>query len=88
MRWGRARGKHSVGEKPKKPFQFAQNNSLKVDFQASRITSKRGLILVRELDERLGLSELIEQYLTDFRGKNTQLAFAEDWFPHERFRVF
>jgi len=60
MRWGRARGKHSVGEKPKKPFQFACKASLKVDFQASRVTSKGGLILVRGLDEPLGLSELIE----------------------------
>jgi len=59
---------------------------LKVDFQASRVTSEGGLILVRVLDERLGLSERIEQHLTDFWGKNTQLPFAEDRLPRERFR--
>lgn len=32
------------------------------------------LILVRELDERLGLGDLIAYYLTDSRrGRNTQL---------------
>jgi hypothetical protein len=49
---------------------------LKVDFQGSRVTSDGGLILVRELDERLGFSELIEQHFTDSRGKNTQLPLA------------
>jgi hypothetical protein len=32
---------------------------------------------VRELDERLGFSELIQQHLTDSRGKNTQLPLAD-----------
>jgi len=32
---------------------------------------------VRELDERLGFSELIQQHLTDPRGKNTQLLLAD-----------
>ena len=32
---------------------------------------------MRELDERLGFSELIEQHLTDSRGKNTQLPLAD-----------
>jgi hypothetical protein len=50
---------------------------LKVDFQGSRVTSDGGLILVRELDERLGFSGLIEQHLTDPRGKNTQLPLAD-----------
>ena len=50
---------------------------MKVDFQGSRVTSDGGLVLVRELDERLGLSELIEQHLTDSRGKNTQLPLAD-----------
>jgi hypothetical protein len=62
-----------VGEKQDQPFQLSFNASLKVDFQGSRVTSDGGLVLVRELDERLGLSELIEQHLTDSGGKNTQL---------------
>jgi hypothetical protein len=58
-----------MGEKPNQPFQFSFNRSLKVDLQGSRVTSDGGLILVRELDERLGLGELIERYLTDPLGK-------------------
>jgi hypothetical protein len=50
---------------------------LKVDFQGSRVTSDGGLLLVRELDERLGLGELIERHLTDGRAKNTQLPLAD-----------
>jgi hypothetical protein len=60
------------------PFQLSFNASLKVDFQGSRVTSDGGLILVRELDERLGFGELIEQHLTDSRRwKNTQFPFAD-----------
>jgi len=54
------------------------NSSLKVDFQGSRVTSDGGLVLVRELDERLGLSELMERHLSDSRrGKNIQLPLAD-----------
>jgi hypothetical protein len=35
------------------------------------------LILVRELDEHLGLSQLIEQHVTDPRGTNTRLPLAD-----------
>ncbi|MCP5109843.1 MAG: IS1380 family transposase, partial [bacterium] len=45
--------------------------------QGSRITSDGGLILVRELDERLGLSELIGEHLTDHRGPNSRLPLAD-----------
>jgi hypothetical protein len=56
------------------PFQLSFNSSLKIDFRGSRVTSDGGLILVRELDERFGLGELIERHLTDSRhGKNIQL---------------
>ena len=67
-----------MGEKQNQPFQLSFNASLKVDFQGSRVTSDGGLILVRELDERLGFGELIAQHLTDSRrGKNTQLPLAD-----------
>jgi hypothetical protein len=66
-----------VGEKQNQPFQLSFNASLKVDFQGSRVTSDGGLILVRELDERLGFSKLIEQHLTDSRSKNTKFALAD-----------
>jgi len=66
-----------VGEKQNQPFQLSFNGSLKVDFQGSRVTSDGGLILVRELDERLGFGELIEQHLNDRRGTNTRLPLAD-----------
>jgi len=67
-----------MGEIQNQPFQLSFNASLKIDFQGSRVTSDGGLILVRELDERLGFGELIEQHLTDSRrGKNTQLPFVD-----------
>src|SRR5437016_1174105 len=66
-----------VGESQNQPFQLSFNASLRVDFQGSRVTSDGGLILIRELDERLGFGELIEQYLTDSRAKNARLPFAD-----------
>jgi hypothetical protein len=48
-----------------------------VDFQGSRVTSDGGLILVRELDEHLGLSQLIAQHLTDPRGTNARLPLSD-----------
>ncbi len=66
-----------MGERQNQPFQLCFNASLRVDFQGSRVTSDGGLILVRELDERLGFSELIEQHLADSRGKNTRLPLAD-----------
>jgi hypothetical protein len=51
-----------VGEKQNQPFQLSFNPHLKVDFQGSRVTSDGGLLLVRELDERLGLSALITEH--------------------------
>ncbi len=66
-----------MGEQQNQPFQLSFNPCLKVDFQGSRVTSDGGLLLVRELDERLGLSELIAEHLTDSRGKNMQLPMAD-----------
>ena len=48
-----------MGEKHNEPFQFTFNGFLKVAFQGSRVTSDAGLILIRELDERLGVEALI-----------------------------
>ena len=67
----------AVGETQNQPFQLSFNSSLKVDFQGSGVTSDGGLVLVRELDERLGFGELIERHLADARGKNTQLPLAD-----------
>ena len=61
-----------MGEKQNQPFQLSFNPSLKVDFQGSRVTSDSGLLLVRELDERLGLSALIVENIMDGRGERTR----------------
>jgi hypothetical protein len=43
----------TVGERQEQPLQLSFNGSLRVDFQGARVTSDGGLLLVRELDERL-----------------------------------
>lgn len=48
-----------MGERQNEPFQLSFNTSLKVDFQGSRVTSDGGLIVMRELDGRLGLGDLM-----------------------------
>jgi len=53
-----------VGEKQNQPILLSFNPSLKVDFQGSRVTSDAGSLLVRELDERLGMSALIAETAT------------------------
>ena len=67
-----------MGESQNQPFQLSFNRFLRVDFQGSRVTSDGGLILVRELDERLGLSRLIGEHLVDSRtGRNWQFPLAD-----------
>ena len=41
------------------------NPQLRVEFHGATVTSDAGRLLPRELDERLGLSALIERHLTD-----------------------
>ncbi len=65
-------------ESQNQPFQLSFNRFLRVDFQGPRVTSDGGLILVRELDERFGLSELIAEHLMDSRtGRNRQFPLAD-----------
>ena len=52
-----------MGEKETASFQFTFNEFLKVAVQGSRVTSDAGVILVRELDERLGLEALMAEHL-------------------------
>ena len=67
-----------MGEKQNKPFQLSFNGFLKVDFQGSWVTSDGGLLLIRELDERLGLGKLIDEHLTDTRqGENKKFPLAD-----------
>jgi DDE family transposase len=67
-----------MGEKHHAPFQLSFNSSLRGDFRGSQVTSDGGLMVVREVDEWLGMGALIERYLTDTRrGRNTQLPLAD-----------
>src|ERR1039457_6853425 len=78
MRAGWCGGGVAVGEAQNQPFQLSFNSSLRADFQGARVTCDGGLLLVCELDERLGLSALVQRHLSDSRrGKNTQLPLID-----------
>ncbi len=66
-----------MGDAQNQPLQLSFNPRLRIEFQGSRVTSDGGLLLVRELDERLGFSDLIAQHITDPRGKNAQFPLAD-----------
>ncbi len=67
-----------MGESQNQSFQLSFNRFLRVDFQGPRVTSDGGLLLVRELDERLGLTRLLQNYLVDSRtGRNTQFPLVD-----------
>jgi len=66
-----------MGEGQKQEFQLSFNRFLRVAFQGSRVASDGGLILVRELDERLGFGDLIARHLTDSRANNARFPFAD-----------
>ena len=55
-------GGAAVGKRQQRPFELSFNGRLRVDFQGTQVTSDGGLLLVRELDERLGFGELIERH--------------------------
>jgi hypothetical protein len=67
-----------MGEKQNQPFHLGSMLLGRSDFQGPRVTSNAGLILVRELHERLGLEKLIEEHLIDSRqGLNKQFTLAD-----------
>ncbi len=66
-----------MGENEKRAMQLSFNPSIRVAFQGSRVTSDGGLVLVRELDERLGFGEFAAECLTDARAKNAQLPLID-----------
>ena len=51
-----------MGEKKNHCFRFNFTDKLKAYVKGSEITSDGGLIVVRELDEKLGLTNLAEEY--------------------------
>src|SRR5256712_10357045 len=71
-------GHHPVGDVESGPIRLSFNPQLRVEFRGATVTSDAGLLLPRELDERLGLSALIERHLSDPRtGRNFQFPLAD-----------
>jgi Transposase DDE domain group 1 len=67
-----------MGEKRHQPCQLSFHKFLRVEFQGLRVISNGGLVLIRDLDERLGLAGLIQKHLMDSRtGRNTQFPLAD-----------
>src|SRR2546427_11736044 len=67
-----------MGDATSGPVRLSFNPQLRVEFRGVRVTSDAGLLLPRELDERLGLSALIERHLSDPRtGYNRQFPLPD-----------
>jgi hypothetical protein len=67
-----------MGDAASDAIQLSFNPQLRVEFRGATVTSNAGLLLPRELDERLGLDRLIEQHLTDPRtGHNRQFPLPD-----------
>jgi hypothetical protein len=67
-----------MGDAKAGPVCLSFNPQLRVEFRGATVTSDAGLLLPRELDERLGLSALIERHLSDPRtGYNRQFPLPD-----------
>lgn len=62
-----------MGESKNNYFCVEFNKKLRLSFKGAQVTSDGGLLAIRELDERLGLTKMAANYLKDNRhGKNIQ----------------
>jgi hypothetical protein len=67
-----------MGDATSGPVRLSFNPQLRVEFRGATVTSDAGLLLPRELDERLGLNTLIDRHLIDLRtGRNRQFVLAD-----------
>ncbi len=67
-------------ENQNRPFQLSFSRFLRVDFQGSRVTSDAGLLVICELDARLGLTGLVQNHLVDSRTwRDTQFPLADSF---------
>jgi hypothetical protein len=62
-----------MGDAKKDDLRVGFDSRLKLKFCGSKVTTDAGLLAYRELDEALGLTEMVAELLTDSRlGRNTQ----------------
>src|SRR5438034_10913759 len=73
-------GHHPVGDATSGPVRLSFNPQLRIEFRRATVTSDAGLLLPRELDERLGLDALIERHLTDPRTAHNRQFPVSDLF--------
>src|SRR5262245_59644659 len=66
-----ARRVSPMGDAKSNSVRLSFNPQLRVEFRGATVTSDAGLLLPHELDERFGLSALIERHLTDPRTGQT-----------------
>ena len=70
--------RHAMGEVQGTLFRLECNKSVEVEARPERLTSDGGVLLLRELWDRLGLSALIRRHLTDPRdASRTRHPFLE-----------
>ena len=71
-------GHHPTGDAKSGPVRLSFNPQLRVEFRDATVTAEAGLLLPREVDERLGLSALIERHPTDpSAGRNLPFPLLE-----------
>jgi hypothetical protein len=74
-----------MGAGKKQALRLTFDRRVKVEFHGSKVTSDAGLLAYRELDEALGLADLGENLLNDWRtGKNTQHSMVVSSHPGEK----
>jgi len=67
-----------MGDAPAGPVRLSFNPHVRAESRGATVTSDAGLLLPRELDERFGLSVLIERHLCDPRtGRNYQFPLPD-----------